>query len=88
MPDVLEGAVVGYPRRGDGRAHLRGRRATKPGARVDARPVREHFARAGLAVFKHPERVQIVEQLPRNSVGKVVRGELAQLARVRVGHDS
>ncbi|MEY2921219.1 MAG: hypothetical protein RL261_2524, partial [Pseudomonadota bacterium] len=38
-----------------------------------------HFAAAGLALFKHPERLQVVEQLPRNSVGKVVRGDLTRM---------
>ena len=47
--------------------------------------VRAHFAATGLALFKHPERLQVVEQLPRNSVGKVVRGDLARLLSTAAG---
>jgi acyl-coenzyme A synthetase/AMP-(fatty) acid ligase len=31
-------------------------------------------------MFKFPERLRIVTQLPRNSVGKVLRGELTRIA--------
>ena len=41
----------------------------------------------GLAAFKFPERLRIVEQLPRNSVGKVVQRDLAQLADVPAGRE-
>jgi len=79
MPDVLEGAVAAY------RDEILGERicavvVPRPGARPTLESVCEHFRRAGVAIFKHPERLRIVEQLPRNSVGKVVRGELAALA--------
>jgi acyl-coenzyme A synthetase/AMP-(fatty) acid ligase len=32
-------------------------------------------------VFKWPERVRIVERLPRNPLGKVIRNEIAEIAR-------
>jgi len=34
-------------------------------------------------VFKWPERLRVVAQLPRNPVGKVVRGELMRAATGR-----
>lgn len=79
MPDVLEGAVAAY------RDEIMGERicaivVPRPGAQPTLEAVRAHFARAGLATFKHPERLMQVDQLPRNSVGKVVRGDLARLA--------
>jgi len=79
MPDVLEGAVAAY------RDEIMGERicaivVPRPGVTPTLETVRAHFERAGVAIFKHPERLQIVDQLPRNSVGKVIRGELARLA--------
>jgi non-ribosomal peptide synthetase component E (peptide arylation enzyme) len=81
MPAVLEGAVTAY------RDEIMGERicavvVPKPGMQPTLDEVRAHFATAGLALFKHPERIQLVEQLPRNSVGKVVRSELAGMLRV------
>ncbi len=78
MPDVLEGAVTAY------RDEIMGERicavvVPKPGKQPTLDAVRAHFAAAGLALFKHPERLQVVEQLPRNSVGKVVRGDLTRM---------
>jgi cyclohexanecarboxylate-CoA ligase len=79
MPDVLEGAVAAY------RDEIMGERicaivVPRPGATPTLESVRAHFERAAVAIFKHPERLQIVEQLPRNSVGKVIRGDLARMA--------
>ncbi len=78
MPAVLEGAVCGYP------DDVMGERicavvVPRAGAAPTLESVRAHFAAAGLALFKCPERLQFVEQLPRNSVGKVVRSELAKM---------
>jgi acyl-coenzyme A synthetase/AMP-(fatty) acid ligase len=44
--------------------------------------LQSHFRSRELAKFKWPERVRIVERLPRNPVGKVIRGELAQIAQM------
>ncbi len=79
LPDVLEGAVAAYP------DEIMGERicaviAPRPGKQPTLESVRAYFAAAGLALFKHPERLQVVEQLPRNSVGKLVRGDLAKMA--------
>ncbi len=84
MPDVLEGAVTAY------RDEIMGERicavvVPKPGKQPTLDSVRAHFAAAGLALFKHPERLQVVEQLPRNSVGKVVRGDLARMLSTAAG---
>lgn len=79
MLTVLEGAVVGYV------DDVLGERVCavvvpRPSAQISLEDVREHFTKSGVAVFKHPERLRIVAQLPRNSTGKVVRSELAAIA--------
>jgi acyl-CoA synthetase (AMP-forming)/AMP-acid ligase II len=78
-PDVAEAAVVGYP------DAVLGERicaviVPKPGRTVTVQALQHHFRLRELAVFKWPERVQIVERLPRNPVGKVIRGEIARIA--------
>jgi acyl-CoA synthetase (AMP-forming)/AMP-acid ligase II len=78
-PDVAEAAVVGYP------DDVLGERlcavvVPKPGRTVSVEDLQQHFRLRGLAVFKWPERVRIVERLPRNPVGKVVRSEIARVA--------
>ena len=48
----------------------------EPGARLDLDEVRRHFAASGLAKQKTPERLVIVESLPRTSLGKVRKADL------------
>jgi non-ribosomal peptide synthetase component E (peptide arylation enzyme) len=79
MPEVLEGAVTGY------RDAIMGEKicaviVPKPEQNISLEQICAHFETSNLAIFKHPERLRIVAQLPRNSVGKVLRGELAKLA--------
>jgi acyl-coenzyme A synthetase/AMP-(fatty) acid ligase len=47
---------------------------------VSVEGLQSHFRSRELAVFKWPERVRIVERLPRNPLGKVIRGDIAQIA--------
>ena len=79
MPTVLEGAVASYadPIMGEKICAVV---VPKPDTEVTLESVCDHFKAAGLAMFKFPERLRIVEQLPRNSVGKVLRDELTRLA--------
>ena len=48
----------------------------KPDERLDIDALRGHFAAAGLAKQKVPERLVVVDALPRTSLGKVRRAEL------------
>jgi cyclohexanecarboxylate-CoA ligase len=78
-PDIAEAAVVGYP------DDVLGERicavvVPKAGRTVTVETLQDHFRARELAVFKWPERVRIVERLPRNPLGKVIRGEIAQIA--------
>ena len=78
-PDIAEAAAVGYP------DDVLGERicavvVPKAGKEVTVATLQAHFRSRELAVFKWPERVRIVERLPRNPLGKVIRGEIAQIA--------
>ena len=69
-PAVLESAAIGVP---DERL---GERVCAvvvlaPGTSLDVEEVREHFAVAGLARQKTPERIEVVPELPRTAAGKV-----------------
>jgi non-ribosomal peptide synthetase component E (peptide arylation enzyme) len=51
----------------------------KPGAALDIETLREHFAAAGLAKQKTPERLVFVDELPRTALGKVRKAELRRM---------
>jgi HIP---CoA ligase len=73
-PSVAESAVVGVPddRLGEvGKAFV----VARPGASVDPDDVIA-FARERMANFKVPRSVEIVDALPRNASGKVLKFEL------------
>jgi len=57
----------------------------KPGSGVSERALIEHCRRE-LASFKKPEQVHFVDALPRNQLGKVLKGELR--ARFHPGNAS
>jgi fatty-acyl-CoA synthase len=73
-PDVVEAAVIGVSDPEFG-ARLKAFVVVRPGASLDAEAVREHV-RANLARFKVPRDIEFVDELPRNTTGKVVRREL------------
>lgn len=84
LPEALEAAVCGY------KDDIMGERicavvVPKPGASITLDIVRDHFATQGFAIFKRPERLVTVSQLPRNSVGKVVRADLVKLCEAQQG---
>jgi cyclohexanecarboxylate-CoA ligase len=54
--------------------------APKAGRTVTVETLQDHFRSRELAIFKWPERVRLVERLPRNPLGKVIRGEVARIA--------
>lgn len=75
---VAECAVVGYPD-----ADLGERVGVFVVATPEAVPtlddVVEHMRAQDVASYKLPERLELIETLPRNPVGKVVKGELREL---------
>lgn len=74
-PAVAEGVAVAapHPRYGDVVAAVV---VLKPGAALDLDGLRDYFGASGLARQKTPERLAILEALPRTSMGKVRKAEL------------
>jgi acyl-CoA synthetase (AMP-forming)/AMP-acid ligase II len=78
-PEVADAAVVGVPDSRWGEA-VWGFVVLRPGAR--ARP--PHliaFSRERIAHYKCPRRIVVVEQLPRNEMGKVRKAQLRRMAQ-------
>lgn len=77
FPGVAASAVVGVP---DERLGERVVAVVQPnpGAAIDLDELDAHL-RANLARYKVPERITIVDTLPRNAMGKIVRTGLAAL---------
>ena len=74
LPEVAEAAVIGVPNDRWGEVGL-AVIALKPGAELDRTRVQEHCVER-LAKFKVPNDIAIVEVLPRNATGKVLKREL------------
>ena len=72
---VLEASVVGIPDPEWGEAIL-AVVALKEGATVDPEELRTHCRMSELTSIKIPERVEIMDALPKNAVGKIAKAEL------------
>ena len=73
-PAVVEAGVFGRPDAGVGRGRHRGRRRARPGRSPELRA----FCGERLAGFKVPKTIEIVDALPRNASGKLLRRNLSQ----------
>jgi fatty-acyl-CoA synthase len=73
-PDVQEVAVIGVPDDKWGEA-VKAVCVPKPGATIDPASVIE-WTRERLAGFKVPKTIDVIEALPRNPSGKILRREL------------
>jgi len=78
-PSILEAAVVGMPDAVYGEVPV-AFVATKPGLAVTAEELLAHCA-ASLARYKVPYQIHIRTELPKNSVGKLVKGLLRDQTR-------
>lgn len=82
LPGVLESAVIGVPHADFGEAVV-AVVVPREGADLDGETMREAL-KANLANYKVPKEIRIVDQLPRNTMGKVQKNVLrdtwAQLA--------
>jgi cyclohexanecarboxylate-CoA ligase len=87
MPGVRESAVVAMPDPELGEkacAFL----IVHPGTQIDLAVVRAHFEASGLARQKCPERVEIVDEMPRTSTGKVLKKALRDQLRAEASDGS
>lgn len=75
-PGVLESAVVGVPHADFGEAVL-AVIVARPGESVDEAALRAH-ADAHLAKFKQPKSLILLDELPRNTMGKVQKNVLRE----------
>jgi malonyl-CoA/methylmalonyl-CoA synthetase len=76
MPGVAESAVIGVPHADFGEAVV-AVVVPKDGVSLDAAAMQAEL-KARIANFKVPKRVHIVEQLPRNTMGKVQKNVLRE----------
>jgi acyl-CoA synthetase (AMP-forming)/AMP-acid ligase II len=77
-PDVLESAVIGIPDERYGERLLAVVVLRDGATRLTLADVRAHFAGEGASRLVTPERLQVVDALPRGATGKVQRVELRQ----------
>lgn len=73
-PSVADVAVVGMPASGGGE-DVTAAIVLAPGAALDAAALRA-FAKESLAAYKVPKRFEIVDELPRSLIGKVLRRQV------------
>ena len=76
LPGVAECAVIGvaHPDLGEGVVAVV---ATKAPGAVDSQAIRDALA-GTLASFKRPKQIFVVDELPRNAMGKIQKAELRQ----------
>ena len=78
LPKIKEAAVVGYadPVMGEKICAVA---VPAEGESVTLEDIRAHLAKADIAAYKIPERLEIAEALPRNPLGKVLRRQLREM---------
>ncbi|NOZ50337.1 MAG: acyl--CoA ligase [Chloroflexi bacterium] len=79
-PKVAEVAVVGYPDERMGEK-LCAVVAVKPGQSLTLPEIVDYLKAKDIAVFKLPEKLLVVDRLPRNPVGKVLKRTLREQVR-------
>jgi fatty-acyl-CoA synthase len=75
-PDVTEAAVIGVPDDKFGQ-RLLAYVVLRPGAETDQQELRTHV-RDQLANYKVPREIVILDELPRNASGKVMKKDLPE----------
>ena len=78
LPDLLQAAVVGVPDEYWSEA-VAAFVVPKPGARIDEDEVIQ-FCKSQMASYKAPKAVHIVDDLPKDTQGKILKRELRKMA--------
>ncbi len=78
-PKLLEAAVVGVPDEAMGE-RLCAVVVPRPGQSIGLEEICHHLKQEGIAVYKFPERLRVVAQLPRNPMNKIPLPALRRLA--------
>lgn len=77
LPGVREATAIGYPDERLGE-RICAVVVAAPGADITLEGLIAELAEAGIARFMWPERLELVESLPRNTTGKILKRELTR----------
>ncbi len=81
FPGILEGAVCAYPDERLGEKVCACVVPPAAGATPELEQINAFLLEKGLARFKLPEKMLVLERLPRNPMNKVMRSELEQMVK-------
>lgn len=84
---IAEAAVVGVPDDERGEMAVAFVVLREGASGLTFEEMSQHLHESGLARYKRPERLEIVDALPKNAMNKVVKAELARWAQVSRAND-
>ena len=83
-PNVKEAAVVAYPDDRLGEKACAYIALRDPAQSFDLETLRAHMASRNVSKYKWPERVEIVDEIPKNDSGKVLKYQLRQDVKAKL----
>jgi non-ribosomal peptide synthetase component E (peptide arylation enzyme) len=81
-PKILEVAAIGYPdeRLGEKLCVVV---TPKPGETITLEEIISYLKEKDIAIYKLPERLEIVDAMPRNALNKIEKNKLKGMLRVK-----